>query len=148
MDIFLRLHLDAFSPQGLCIVSKALTFCWFFSSFKFNHLFLPLWVVKCFSYPFLSFELSTILFSENTKVPRIQKHNLWASNSILCREHGGVIFLIFWNIVDLQCWVSFRYTVICIRIFFYILFRYRLLQGIEYSSLCYTVGFCWLSNDI
>ena len=29
--------------------------------------------------------------------------------------------------------------------FFYILFHYRLLQGIQYSSLCYTVGPCWLS---
>ena len=29
--------------------------------------------------------------------------------------------------------------------FFQILFPYRLLQNIEYSSLCYTVGPCWLS---
>ena len=30
-------------------------------------------------------------------------------------------------------------------ILFQILFHYRLLQGIEYSSLCYTVGPCCLS---
>ena len=29
--------------------------------------------------------------------------------------------------------------------FFQILFPYRLLQNIEHSSLCYTVGPCWLS---
>ena len=28
---------------------------------------------------------------------------------------------------------------------FQILFPYRLLQNIEYNSLCYTVGPCWLS---
>ena len=32
-----------------------------------------------------------------------------------------------------------------ISILFLILFPYRLLQSIEYSSLCYTVGPCWLS---
>ena len=29
-------------------------------------------------------------------------------------------------------------------IYFYILFLYRLLQDIEYTSLCYMVGPCWL----
>ena len=32
-----------------------------------------------------------------------------------------------------------------IYILFQILFSYRLLQDIEYSSLCYTVSLCWLS---
>ena len=32
-----------------------------------------------------------------------------------------------------------------ISISYQILFPYRLLQNIEYSSLCYTVGTCWLS---
>ena len=36
-------------------------------------------------------------------------------------------------------------SVLYIYIFFQILFHYRLLQDIEYSSLCYTVGLCWLS---
>ena len=31
------------------------------------------------------------------------------------------------------------------HIVFQILFSYSLLQNIEYSSLCYTVGSCWLS---
>ena len=43
------------------------------------------------------------------------------------------------------------YTCVCIYIcmyvyiLFHILFRYRLLQDIEYSSLCYTVDPCCLS---
>ena len=33
-----------------------------------------------------------------------------------------------------------------ISIFFFVIFpHYSLLQDIEYSSLCYTVGPCWLS---
>ena len=37
------------------------------------------------------------------------------------------------------------YIYIYICILFQILFPYRLLQNIEYSLLCYTVGPCWLS---
>ena len=51
-----------------------------------------------------------------------------------------VIFLL--NIVDLQCCASFR----CIESkseSFQILFPYRLLQNIEYGSLCYAVDPCW-----
>ena len=60
----------------------------------------------------------------------------------------------YWNIVDLQCCVSFRcsfkwfsctYMYKYIYSSFYILFHYRLLQNIEYRSLCYTVSPCWLS---
>ena len=53
--------------------------------------------------------------------------------------------------VDLQCCVSFRciamwFTCTYIYIYFFqILFPYRLLQNIEYSSLGYTVGPSWLS---
>ena len=46
------------------------------------------------------------------------------------------------NIVDLQCCASFR----CIESkseSFQILFPYRLLQNIEYGSLCYAVDPCW-----
>ena len=66
------------------------------------------------------------------------------------------------RIVDLQCYVSFwyiakqfsfiysvihkyKYIYIYIYILFHILFHYGLLQDIEYSSLCYTVGPCCLS---
>ena len=34
-------------------------------------------------------------------------------------------------------------TCVYTYILFQILFTYRLLQNIEYSSLCYTVGQCW-----
>ena len=51
------------------------------------------------------------------------------------------------HIVDLQCCVSFHYTAeymcVCVCVhntnFSHILFHYRLLQDIEYSSLCYTM---------
>ena len=39
---------------------------------------------------------------------------------------------------------SFLLYVYFIYILFQILSHYRLLQDIEYSSLCYTVGPCWL----
>ena len=60
----------------------------------------------------------------------------------------NLIFILYWNIVYLQYCISFRYTAkwfsyICIL--FLVLFHYRLLQDTEYSSLCYTVGPCWLS---
>ena len=53
----------------------------------------------------------------------------------------------FWSIVDLSCCISFRYTAQWLNYihFFQILFPYRLLQNVEYSSLFYTVGPCWLS---
>ena len=56
--------------------------------------------------------------------------------------------VLYWSIVDLQCCVSFRCTaddsVIHVHtpILFQILFPDRLLQKIELSSLCYTVGPC------
>ena len=57
------------------------------------------------------------------------------------------------SVVDLQYRVSFRstaqlfryiyiYVYICILYILQILFPYRLLQNIKYSSLCYTVGLC------
>jgi len=38
------------------------------------------------------------------------------------------------------------YIYIYIYIHFQILFLYKLLQNIEYSSLCYTIDPCWLST--
>ena len=58
----------------------------------------------------------------------------------------------YWSIADLQCCVSFWCTAkwfsciyMYIYILFHILFHYGLSQDIEYSSLCYTVGHCFLS---
>ena len=56
-----------------------------------------------------------------------------------------------WDIVDLQGCVNFRCTTkwfssTDIYIYFFQIFSpYRLLQNIEYSSLCCIVGPCWLS---
>ena len=55
-----------------------------------------------------------------------------------------------WSLVDIQCCVSFRCTAkwFSYNIYMYIfqiLFPYRLLQNIDYSSLCSRVGPCWLS---
>ena len=55
-----------------------------------------------------------------------------------------------WNIdfnVVLVAGIQWSDSVIHIHIsiLFQILFPYRLLQNTEYSSLCYIVGFCWLS---
>ena len=53
-----------------------------------------------------------------------------------------------WSMVDLQyCYFQVYSKVIQLYIYFFpILFPYRLLQDIEYSSLCYTVNSCCLSN--
>ena len=71
-------------------------------------------------------------------------------NLFLIYIHWSILFY-YWNIIDLQfLWVSDvqqsdSVTHIDICILFQILFPYRLLQNIEYSSLLYTVGPCWLS---
>ena len=48
----------------------------------------------------------------------------------------------YWSIVDLQCFVSSRCTAkwFSYTYFFQILFPYRLLQNIAYSSLCYSLS--------
>ena len=73
----------------------------------------------------------------------------------LCRSFKIFLINLFnWMIVDLQChvhfrcteqWFSYTYIHTYIHVPFQILFPYSLLQNIEYSSLCYTVGPCWLS---
>ena len=56
------------------------------------------------------------------------------------------IYLFNWNIVELQYHVNFRCTAHLFNyIILQILFPYRLLQNIEYGSLCYTVNPCCLS---
>ena len=77
--------------------------------------------------------------------------------SLWYREYSQYFFL-YWSTVNLQCWVSFKYTAkwfsykyIHIHIYththtlFHILFPYRLLLYIEYSSLCYKTEPCCLS---
>ena len=72
---------------------------------------------------------------------------LWHSVII----YSSFFFFINWNTIDLQCHLSFRCiasdSIIHIRIsiILLIIFLYLLLQNIEYSSLCYTVGPHWLS---
>ena len=58
--------------------------------------------------------------------------------------------LFYWSIVGLQCCVNFHWTAewfsyTYVYIPFHILFHYGLLQDIECSSLCCTVGSCCLS---
>ena len=56
------------------------------------------------------------------------------------------IFLLKYNSFTMLCSFQVYSKVIHIEyILFKILFPYRLLQNIEYSSLCYTVDSCWLS---
>ena len=66
----------------------------------------------------------------------------WATKHI----HTHVYF--YWSIVDLQCCTNLCCTakwLSNIDILFYILFHYGLSWDIEYNSLCYSVGLCWLS---
>ena len=53
-----------------------------------------------------------------------------------------IIAVFYWSIVDLQCFVSFGCTAkwFSYMYFFQILFPCRLLQNIEYSSLCYSLS--------
>ena len=62
-----------------------------------------------------------------------------------------LIYFFNWSIVNLQFCLSFKcttkwfnYIYMYVYIFFQILFHYKLLQDIQYSSLCYTVGPCCL----
>ena len=58
----------------------------------------------------------------------------------------GWFWFFNWSVVDLQCCVHFWWTAKWLSFtYIYILFPYGLLQDIESSSLCYTVGPCCLS---
>ena len=53
--------------------------------------------------------------------------------------------IVVYYCVSFRCtvkWFSYTY----VYILFQVLFPYRLLQDIEYGSLCYTVGPCWWSR--
>ena len=82
----------------------------------------------------LSFLLSQITKSG----PQTSDTN--TNNSIL----WNLFFFLSWSTVDLQCYVSSRYTIKWFSLITYIVFRfllhYRLFQDTEYSSLCYTLG--------
>ena len=79
---------------------------------------------------------------------------IYSENTPFCNLIQIIIFYSFfwfflnWSTVDLQCCVNYCYTAKWFSytyIFFQILFHYRLLQDIGYSSLCYAVGPCCLS---
>ena len=86
------------------------------------------------------------------KIDRIRGLNpLWQKTFFFCSVLLLKLIYFYRSIINLQCCVNFRctakwfsYTYIYIY-FFQILFPYRLLQNIEYSSVCYTIGPCWLS---
>ena len=61
-----------------------------------------------------------------------------------------LMFILYWSIIDklvsnIQLSDSVIHILIPVSILFQILFPFRLLQTIEQSSLCYTLGPCWLS---
>ena len=84
------------------------------------------------------------------------------ANSEKCYLFILKIYLFTYFLIEVYSWFSFVMYVcffvyvymyvfyFCVwknmkKYFFQILFPYRLLQNIEYSSLCYTVGPRWLS---
>ena len=83
-------------------------------------------------------ECVAIPFSRATSQPRDQ-------TQVSCIAGG---FLTIWATreVHLYIWIYlYLFFQLYIYILFQILFHYRSLQDIEYSSLCYIVGLCWLS---
>ena len=78
----------------------------------------------------------------------------WRLLSIIFTKYSLYFFFFLslnLSIGDLQCCVNFCYTAEWLHYeyrytyFFHNLFHYGLLQGIEYSSLCYIVGLCYES---
>ena len=112
--------------------------------FQFLHL-LFLFLCSFFLYSFI-FKLSVILYL--SIVAYIQSGNFSISLEIFsalilnvtterCNYYLLDLCLSFWSIVDLQYCASFNSAKYYI---FSDFFHYKLLQVIEYSSLCYTVG--------
>ena len=71
-----------------------------------------------------------------------------------CQVFFVFFFLVYWSMVDLQCFYLllyskviqlYTYIYLLFSLFFQILFPYRSLQSIEQSSLCYTAVHYWLS---
>ena len=63
--------------------------------------------------------------------------------------HSLFLNLFYWSMVDLQCFVNFCceaqwFSYTYISILFHIPFCYGLLHDTDYSSLCYTIGPCYL----
>ena len=58
-------------------------------------------------------------------------------------------FYFYLSMIDLHCYFSLWYIaymyITHTYVHFFIFFHYDLLQDIEYSSLCYTIGSCYLS---
>ena len=89
------------------------------------------------SHPYMT-KGKTIALTRRTFVGKVMSL-LW-----ICYLLTTVSLNFYWNVVDLQCCVSFRYTQSYSDILFQIFFHYILLQDIKYSSLCYAVDPCWL----
>ena len=78
----------------------------------------------------------------------------WKSELHILEKYINYVlfFCIYWNIVDLQCCINFRYatnwfsyTHMHISSLSQIIFPYRLLQSIKCSSPCYMADSFWLS---
>ena len=65
--------------------------------------------------------------------------NFWTSSILF-----SLIYIVYWNIDDLQCFRYNKVIQLYIYIIFEIIFHYWSLQDTDYSSLCYTVNFCCL----
>ena len=92
----------------------------------------------------LYFFTTTSLFPLSTSVPLVMR-TLQANQVIYSSENAEGSFYR----PEPMCVYIFIYIYLFIIIYIYILFQipfhYRLLQDVEYSSLCYTVGPCFLS---
>ena len=77
---------------------------------------------------------------------------LTLSDPMDCSLLGSSVHGIFqarvldWGAIDFSIYIYiYTYTHIYVYIFFQVLFDYRFLEDIEYSSLCYTIGPCCLT---
>ena len=125
--------------------------------FAMEQYLLPKWVLKYKAWPCTGVLLSHWLRPSQRKnaislKSEVDLRVLTAGNyqltTFLVTGRELCFFFFNWNIVDLECSISFGVqqseSVIHIHVstffFFKILFPYRLLQSIKWSSLCCTVG--------